>query len=1675
MANQTSSSATNLNANTFTRTGYTFNGWNTAANGSGTAYADQASFPFTADATLYAQWTLITSPTITLSENTLSGMDYNQGSGPSANQSFSASGSSLTANITITAPTNFHVSTNATSGFGPSLTLTQSGGTVNATTIYVRLIAGLSENTYSGTLNATSTGATTQSISLTGEVTNQCASENFSNLPTSSSSSYASRSWTGTDNVTWTAVGARTDQTINGKAICFGTTATGNRWVTSPTYNNGLGTLKFKYVRGFQGTGGRSIQVWVNGVQQGGNITVSNTSNVVQEYEQTLNIGGSVVVEIRSVGASQVKIDDLEWSCYEAPCFTPDNHASAVSSASVTTNSATLNWTNGNGTERIVVMRAVSDVNANPANTTSYVANNNFGDGDEIGTGNFVVYRGSGSSVSVTGLTPGTVYYAKIFEFACNPGSEEYFTSGTPGNTNFFTTPLAPTNFSALCIGSNEIDLSWSAPVGDFDGYMLVARTTSNELSVNAIDPTSQTHNLDYSVAPTYSAASPPGRILYIGSNNSATVTGLANATAYTFRVYTFKSVGSVNKFSTSSATTQTIDLNNVTNQAGAALNEGAFITWNNPSSSCFDEVLVVANTTAGIDFAPSGDGSAYTANAAYNGNNSVVYKGVDPSSVDVTNLVNGDTYYFEIFVRKGTSWSSGLEVSVVPADVTILNSGDVAIIAMNTQYLGSGSDDEICFVAFKDIKPGTSLEFTDNGYERVNAGQWGNTEGTIRLTYNGASDIVAGTPICIQGAGFQTSDFDVLVCGVNTPANWTVSSLNGNFAANFDLNVTDQIWMMQNGSWNPGQKSPALHNATYSGNILWGWTAVGWESAPNYASTSGSTLVEGMDCFNNDMNGKTNPDKIKYTGPLTAANQSEWILRINDANNWTGYSSNSNYNSASGRDYSGSCVSFPVNSGGFQEGVWSGVKGNDWFNCGNWDDLKLPSSTVDVTVPNTTNEPVIGDGLATCRNITIENSSNLTMDNVNSELHVYGNWTNNSGGNLDLRDDNNATVRFRGAGTKTISGSEETRFQRLFIEDGALVNLNADARVGGTGLLRIDGAVLGATHNPGDRRTLTIQGTSTLEIINGGSMHENALDHLDIVTGGNSSTATFSSNGEAINCWNFESSKSTSGGVILNANSLLVCKNDFDLNMAGTAVFTDNGNTITIGDDLKLDGDGSANFNFTGTVVFNGAGSGATSTIQNGSDAVVGHLNNLVIIAPVSRPDVQINPQTGNQTTTIKGDLTIESGVLVAHGNTIALAGNWVNNAGQASFSESTSTVLFNGSSMQNIDASSGEVFYNMTLDKSAAGILNMNDDVEVSNVLNFTNGIITTNSNTLTLSDDATSAIVGANTSGSDKFINGRLIRNTNNGSYSFPIGTIAHGAQGFSIDVTGSGNVLGFLENNNTAPLYNFAYCDIETTNAPNSQIGQGSPGADGFLDQMTFDLSSALQWNVTNPGGGISQYDITLDANGSNNVSPVLAADGTPIRFTMKNGEPGNTGVAVGNIPTDFDDDGFLACPNGYSLIGMTSFSTFTINGSSGSNTALPVELLFFNATLNGKVVDLTWSTASELNNDYFTVERSVDGFNWENVVQVSGAGTTNQTTNYSDADTRPYNGLSYYRLKQNDLDGEFSYSDIVSVVVDTEEKQLIKVLNILGQEVDLNTKGMVIFIFSDGESLKRINE
>ena len=102
-------------------------------------------------------------------------------------------------------------------------------------------------------------------------------------------------------------------------------------------------------------------------------------------------------------------------------------------------------------------------------------------------------------------------------------------------------------------------------------------------------------------------------------------------------------------------------------------------------------------------------------------------------------------------------------------------------------------------------------------------------------------------------------------------------------------------------------------------------------------------------------------------------------------------------------------------------------------------------------------------------------------------------------------------------------------------------------------------------------------------------------------------------------------------------------------------------------------------------------------------------------------------------------------------------------------------------------------------------------------------------------------------------------------------------------------------------------------------------------------------------------------------------------------------------------------------------------------SLNSTTPLPIELLNFNAHLNSdNNVQLNWQTASEINNDYFTIERSINAVDWEFVKTIEGAGNSTTLLTYSTTDDKPQLGITYYRLKQNDFDGQFEYSQTVAV-------------------------------------------
>lgn len=98
--------------------------------------------------------------------------------------------------------------------------------------------------------------------------------------------------------------------------------------------------------------------------------------------------------------------------------------------------------------------------------------------------------------------------------------------------------------------------------------------------------------------------------------------------------------------------------------------------------------------------------------------------------------------------------------------------------------------------------------------------------------------------------------------------------------------------------------------------------------------------------------------------------------------------------------------------------------------------------------------------------------------------------------------------------------------------------------------------------------------------------------------------------------------------------------------------------------------------------------------------------------------------------------------------------------------------------------------------------------------------------------------------------------------------------------------------------------------------------------------------------------------------------------------------------------------------------------------------LPVELLYFEAELIQKEVMLTWTTASEHNNDYFEVQRSADGRLFETIGSVKGAGNSVTLLNYSFVDKKPLSGTNYYRLRQIDTDKQFADSKIITIVLNT---------------------------------------
>ena len=140
-----------------------------------------------------------------------------------------------------------------------------------------------------------------------------------------------------------------------------------------------------------------------------------------------------------------------------------------------------------------------------------------------------------------------------------------------------------------------------------------------------------------------------------------------------------------------------------------------------------------------------------------------------------------------------------------------------------------------------------------------------------------------------------------------------------------------------------------------------------------------------------------------------------------------------------------------------------------------------------------------------------------------------------------------------------------------------------------------------------------------------------------------------------------------------------------------------------------------------------------------------------------------------------------------------------------------------------------------------------------------------------------------------------------------------------------------------------------------------------------------------------------------------------------------------------------DQGLGECTNNATISGgvamvtrsvVPSFSDFAIAMEMNNYQPLPVKMEYFTAEKNGDHSSLLkWATASEIDNAYFEVERSADASTWENLGQVQGAGTSAQQQLYNYTDANALTGVNYYRLKQVDVDGNFTYTNIQEVTFD----------------------------------------
>jgi hypothetical protein len=374
---------------------------------------------------------------------------------------------------------------------------------------------------------------------------------------------------------------------------------------------------------------------------------------------------------------------------------------------------------------------------------------------------------------------------------------------------------------------------------------------------------------------------------------------------------------------------------------------------------------------------------------------------------------------------------------------------------------------------------------------------------------------------------------------------------------------------------------------------------------------------------------------------------------------------------------------------------------------------------------------------------------------------------------------------------------------------------------------------------------------------------------------------------------------------------------------------------------------------------------------------------------------------------------------------------------------------------------------FERLEMASTGNGTLTLQVPVLISEGLTLTSGIINTSfTNTLTLTDETTSTSIGSSSS----FVNGPMDYIVSSGNsalktLNFPIGkdaewrpAVLQVAHNTNTEYTYRGEVfnqsavdLGWTLPATVDTVSSFRYWDIDrflTSTMASSSSADLRNGGSGPVITFYFDTNDFVY----------DGDDLTICKNTEASPSTWFDIGGTGAP-SYSAGDLLSGSVTSTSNPTSFN-----------------SFSTFTLGNLSGGINPLPIELVSFDAykTVEESFVQIEWATSSEINNDYFTVEKSSDGINWETVSIITGAGNSNSVLNYAAKDYDPYPNTSFYRLKQTDFDGTFEYSELVAINISGTHEEVVVYPNPVAKKLNIQSSSIQQIKIIDSEGVTHID-